>query len=182
MASNPSLSSALLLRRGSVESMTMSLYSLNGPPSSLWSKSYDDQLPTTSNWTMVTNGRRSSISGRSMDEMEVVVTSSRNGQAHPFHASSSCGNGECDDNDDEAESGDEASSNDTHRFDLRSELRPSKNASSPSFSPSMMVHLSQVEKVTSVSPSKTKSSLGRGYDISTMFQVGPLAAPPPLMA
>ncbi|KAG0273857.1 hypothetical protein BGZ95_010339 [Linnemannia exigua] len=187
-------SSAMLLRRGSVESMT-SLHSLNGngPSSSLWSKTYDDQLTMASNWTM-TNDRRSSISGRSMDEMEVVVTSSRNGQVHPFHpfhphvqptqphTISSYENGECDEDDYEEDENEVANGNDSHRFDPRSELTPSKNASPPSFSPSMMVHLSQVEKVTSVSPSKTKSSLGDGYDISTMFQVGPLATPPSPMA
>ncbi|KAF9902476.1 hypothetical protein EC991_004852 [Linnemannia zychae] len=206
MASNPSLSSTVLLRRGSVESMTMSLHSFSGAPSAmslrrgsvesltmslhslnrpsspLWSKTYDDQLTATSNWTMATNDRRSSVSSRSMDEMEVVVASSRNGQVHPLHTrphiSSSYENGECDNDNDEVEGGEEPSGTDSHHFDPRSELTLSKNASPPLLSPSMMVHLSQVEKVTSVSSSKTKSSLGQGYDISTMFQVDPLATSP----
>ncbi|KAG0312286.1 hypothetical protein BGZ97_011308 [Linnemannia gamsii] len=101
------------------------------------------------------NDRRSSISGRSMDEMEVVIaSSSRNAQGalssssvHPFHQPHNANryeNGGCD-NDDDNDAEDENDS---------------------------------IEKATSsATASKTKSSLGQGYDISTMFQVGPLPTP-----
>ncbi|KAF9298235.1 hypothetical protein BGZ88_007438 [Linnemannia elongata] len=208
MSNNPaSLSSTLMLRRGSVESIAMSLHSLNNGPSSthllrrgsvesMTMSLYDYERTNASssnNWTMPTsnNDRRMSISGRSMDEMEVVVvSSSRNGESldssvHPFaHQPHNTGryenSGECDYDDDETESG-EAPAALSDRFGPRSVQQQHKKT--PSLSPSMMAHFSQIEKVTSsASASKTKSSLGQGYDISTMFQVGPLTTPSSPMA
>ncbi|KAF9154266.1 hypothetical protein BG015_001449 [Linnemannia schmuckeri] len=216
MANNPAgLPSTLLLRRGSVESIAMSLHSLNNGPSSthllrrgsvesMTMSLYDYERTTvtsssSNNWAMhmnnnSSNDRRSSISGRSMDEMEVVVvSSSRNDESlassvHPFahqpHNTGRYENGECDYDDDESKSGETAIaalslSSNLDRFDPRSV----QHNKSPSLSPSMMAHYSQIEKVTSsVSASKTKSSLGQGYDISTMFQVGPLSTPSSPMA
>ncbi|KAG0284730.1 hypothetical protein BGZ96_010918 [Linnemannia gamsii] len=139
------------------------------------------------------NDRRSSISGRSMDEMEVVIaSSSRNTQGalssssvHPFHqphTASRYENGDCDNDDgSEAEDENDSVSDNLGRFNTRSVQQQHKKK--PSLSPSMMAHFSQVEKVTSsATASKTKSSLGQGYDISTMFQVGPLPTPPISMA
>ncbi|KAF9539865.1 hypothetical protein EC957_004913 [Mortierella hygrophila] len=189
MANNPS---TLMLRRGSVESIAMSLHSLNNGPSSTHllrrgsvESLYDYERPSASssnNWAMPTNSndRRGSTSGRSMDEMEVVVvSSSRNGESlassvHPFaHQPHNTDNDES-----ESEEGLAALSD---RFDPRSVQQQHKKT--PSLSPSMMAHFSQIEKVTSsASANKTKSSLGQGYDISTMFQVGPLLIPSSPMA
>ncbi|KAG9068130.1 hypothetical protein KI688_011723 [Linnemannia hyalina] len=193
MANNPS---TLMLRRGSVESIAMSLHSLNNGPSSthllrrgsvesMTMSLHDYERPNVSssnNWAIPTNNsdRRTSTSDRSMDEMEVVVvSSSRNGESlassvHPFaHQPHNIDN-------DESES-EEAPAALSDRFGPRSMQQQHKKT--PSLSPSMMAHFSQIEKVTSsVSASKTKSSLGQGYDISTMFQVGPRLTPSSPMA
>ncbi|KAF9917711.1 hypothetical protein FBU30_000558 [Linnemannia zychae] len=184
--------SAHLLRRGSVESM-MSLNSLHGrpssqifrrgsvesfnsPPSSLWNPHENQLRASSSEWTN-DEQRRSSISARSMDEMEVVVTSFRNGGVHPFarpaaavqhHPFTS----------NERESGESE-----EEVDMPATLKTHHSigeaaAALAMMAPSIKAHLPQIEeKVATASSNMTKSSLGQEHDISTMFQVGQLPTP-----
>jgi len=153
-------------------------------------------LPNTSR-SSIANDRRFSLSGRSMDEMEVVSATTLQQQPPPppssshhrasltVHSSASSLVGACLSPSFDRQRRRSSQSTTSSLVVLRPKILQPQSSSSPLY-PYQGDRKSSVASITTLNstlgPEKsTTSTLGQGYDISTMFQVGPLTpSSPPL--
>ncbi|GJJ78649.1 hypothetical protein EMPS_11008 [Entomortierella parvispora] len=169
--------------------------SCSAPPSPSTS-SAPLQLPlpymyNSMSWSSIANDRRSSLSGRSMDEMEVVSTttlppqlpSSHHRASLTVHSPASSIAGACSSQSLDNQRRLSSQSTTSSLVLIRPKILQPQNASSPLYPYQGDRKLSEATITTpnsTMSPEKsTSSTLGQGYDISTMFKVGPFVQPSP---